>query len=45
MFAISAPGEINEDYESAPIGQGPFQMNGKWEHDAKVEVEVVAYRA
>ncbi|GIF53480.1 peptide/nickel transport system substrate-binding protein/oligopeptide transport system substrate-binding protein [Asanoa ferruginea] len=36
--AFSSPGVINEDYESAPIGQGPFQMNGKWEHDAKVEV-------
>jgi peptide/nickel transport system substrate-binding protein/oligopeptide transport system substrate-binding protein len=36
--AFSSPGVINEDYENAPIGQGPFQMNGKWEHDAKVEV-------
>ena len=36
--AFSSPGVINEDYESAPIGQGAFQMNGKWEHDAKVEV-------
>ena len=37
--AFSAPGVINKDYESAPIGNGPFQMNGKWEHDAKVEVQ------
>ncbi|GIF65930.1 peptide ABC transporter substrate-binding protein [Asanoa ishikariensis] len=36
--AFSSPGVINEDFEAAPIGNGPFQMNGKWEHDAKVEV-------
>ncbi|GIF76257.1 peptide ABC transporter substrate-binding protein [Asanoa siamensis] len=36
--AFSAPGVVKEDFESAPIGNGPFMMNGKWEHDAKVEV-------
>ena len=37
--AFSAPGVIKEDYESAPIGQGPFKMKGTWQHDAKIEVE------
>lgn len=37
--AFSAPGVVKEDFESAPIGNGPFQMNGKWDHDAKVEVQ------
>ncbi|WP_327190475.1 ABC transporter substrate-binding protein [Streptomyces xinghaiensis] len=26
-------------YEQAPIGQGPFQMDGKWEHDKLVKVK------
>ncbi|WP_151898151.1 peptide ABC transporter substrate-binding protein [Streptomyces sp. C8S0] len=25
-------------YEEAPIGQGPFKMNGKWEHDKAIKV-------
>ncbi|GGM54131.1 ABC transporter substrate-binding protein [Micromonospora sonchi] len=37
--AFSAPGELTEEYEQAPIGQGPFKMKGTWQHDAKVEVE------
>ena len=37
--AFSAPGVLNEGYEQAPIGQGPFKMKGTWQHDAKVEVE------
>ncbi|MEU3453251.1 ABC transporter substrate-binding protein [Micromonospora sp. NPDC006766] len=37
--AFSAPGVLAEGYEQAPIGQGPFQMKGTWQHDAKVEVE------
>jgi oligopeptide transport system substrate-binding protein len=37
--AFSAPGELAEGYEQAPIGQGPFKMKGTWQHDAKVEVE------
>jgi oligopeptide transport system substrate-binding protein len=36
--AFSSPGVLNKDFENAPIGNGPFMMNGKWEHDAKVEV-------
>jgi len=37
--AWQAPGELREDFEAAPIGQGPFQMKGEWEHDSKVEVQ------
>ncbi|MBX7265302.1 ABC transporter substrate-binding protein [Micromonospora sp. Llam7] len=37
--AFSAPGELVEGYEQAPIGQGPFKMKGTWQHDAKVVVE------
>ncbi|GAA1872343.1 peptide ABC transporter substrate-binding protein [Asanoa iriomotensis] len=36
--AFASEGVLKEDFESAPIGNGPFMMNGKWEHDAKVEV-------
>ncbi|MDG4821074.1 ABC transporter substrate-binding protein [Asanoa sp. WMMD1127] len=36
--AFASPGVLKEDFESAPIGNGPFMMNGKWDHDAKVEV-------
>jgi peptide/nickel transport system substrate-binding protein/oligopeptide transport system substrate-binding protein len=37
--AFSSPGVISESFEDAPIGNGPFKMKGKWEHDAKIEVE------
>ncbi|MEV0718694.1 ABC transporter substrate-binding protein [Asanoa sp. NPDC050611] len=36
--AFESEGVLKKDFESAPIGNGPFMMNGKWEHDAKVEV-------
>lgn len=26
-------------FEEAPIGQGPFKMKGKWEHDKQIETE------
>jgi oligopeptide transport system substrate-binding protein len=26
-------------YEEAPIGQGPFQMDGKWDHDKAIKVK------
>ncbi|ARI52460.1 MULTISPECIES: ABC transporter substrate-binding protein [Streptomyces] len=29
-------------YEEAPIGQGPFQMDGKWNHDKFVKVKAYA---
>ncbi|ROT31466.1 ABC transporter substrate-binding protein [Micromonospora sp. HM5-17] len=37
--AFSAPGVLKEDFEQAPIGNGPFKMKGTWQHDAKIEVE------
>jgi oligopeptide transport system substrate-binding protein len=37
--AFSSPGVLRADFEAAPIGQGPFQMKGEWEHDSKVEVQ------
>ncbi|MBF9128517.1 ABC transporter substrate-binding protein [Plantactinospora sp. S1510] len=37
--AWQSEGVLKEDFEQAPIGNGPFKMKGKWEHDAKVEVE------
>ena len=27
-------------FENAPIGQGPFKMKGKWEHDKQIETEL-----
>jgi oligopeptide transport system substrate-binding protein len=29
-------------YEEAPVGQGPFQMDGKWQHDKTVKVKAFA---
>jgi len=36
--AFESPGVIKKDFQQAPIGNGPFQMKGKWLHDDKVEV-------
>jgi oligopeptide transport system substrate-binding protein len=36
--AFESPGVIKKDFQDAPIGNGPFQMKGKWMHDDKVEV-------
>ena len=30
---------LNDGFEQAPIGQGPFKMKGNWQHDQKIEVE------
>lgn len=37
--AFSEPGVIREDFQEAPIGNGPFKMKGTWQHDSKIEVE------
>ncbi|MEO3744271.1 ABC transporter substrate-binding protein [Plantactinospora sp. B5E13] len=37
--AWASDGVLKEDFEQAPIGNGPFKMKGKWEHDSKIEVE------
>ena len=31
--AFSSPGVIAKGFEDAPIGNGPFKMKGKWQHD------------
>lgn len=40
--AFSAPGKIKDGFEDAPIGNGPFKMKGKWEHDSQLVVEKFA---
>jgi oligopeptide transport system substrate-binding protein len=40
--AFSAPGVIAGGFEAAIVGNGPFKMKGKWEHDAQIQVEKVA---
>ncbi|MEV6844733.1 ABC transporter substrate-binding protein [Actinoplanes sp. NPDC051411] len=39
--AFSSPGVIVKGFEDAPIGNGPFKMKGKWEHDQQIQVEKV----
>ncbi|WP_433374594.1 peptide ABC transporter substrate-binding protein [Actinoplanes sp. CA-142083] len=33
---------IAEGFGEAPIGNGPFKMKGKWQHDSQIQVEKVA---
>jgi oligopeptide transport system substrate-binding protein len=40
--AFSAPGVVADGFEDAVIGNGPFKMKGKWQHDAQIQVEKVA---
>ncbi|MET0425514.1 MAG: ABC transporter substrate-binding protein [Actinoplanes sp.] len=40
--AFSADGVLNKDFNEAPIGNGPFKMRGKWQHDQQIQVEKVA---
>ncbi|WP_240669883.1 peptide ABC transporter substrate-binding protein [Actinoplanes solisilvae] len=40
--AFSGEGELKKDFGEAPIGNGPFKIKGKWEHDEKIVVEQVA---
>ena len=40
--AFSADGVLAKDYGEAPIGNGPFKMKGKWQHDSEIQVEKVA---
>jgi ABC-type oligopeptide transport system substrate-binding subunit len=39
--AFSSPGVIAKGFEEAPIGNGPFKMKGKWEHDQEIQVQKV----
>ncbi|MEV6299375.1 ABC transporter substrate-binding protein [Actinoplanes sp. NPDC051861] len=40
--AFSSDGVLAEGFEDAVIGNGPFKMKGKWEHDSQIVVEKVA---
>ncbi|GAA2620891.1 peptide ABC transporter substrate-binding protein [Paractinoplanes durhamensis] len=40
--AFKADGVLADTYGDAPIGNGPFKVKGKWEHDSKIQVEKVA---
>jgi oligopeptide transport system substrate-binding protein len=40
--AFASPGVIAGGFEDAPIGNGPFQVKGKWEHGTRIQVEKVA---
>jgi oligopeptide transport system substrate-binding protein len=37
--AFSSPEKINPNFEQAPIGQGPFKMNGVWNHNQNIAVQ------
>jgi len=37
--AWASDGVLKEDFENAPIGNGPFKMKGGWQHDSRIEVE------
>ncbi|GIF19363.1 oligopeptide transport system substrate-binding protein [Actinoplanes tereljensis] len=39
--AFKADGVLADGFGDAPIGNGPFKIKGKWEHDSKVVVEKV----
>ena len=36
--AFEANGKVRKDFEQAPIGQGPFQMDGVWHHYRNIAV-------
>ncbi|BCJ44386.1 putative peptide ABC transporter DppA [Actinoplanes ianthinogenes] len=40
--AFSSDGVIADGFEDAIIGNGPFKLKGKWEHDSQIVVEKVA---
>jgi oligopeptide transport system substrate-binding protein len=40
--AFASDGVIAKGYEDSIIGNGPFKLKGKWEHDDKIVVEKVA---
>jgi oligopeptide transport system substrate-binding protein len=40
--AFASPGVIAKGFEDAPIGNGPFKMKGKWQHDSQIQVTKVA---
>ncbi|MFF5291585.1 peptide ABC transporter substrate-binding protein [Paractinoplanes globisporus] len=40
--AFAGDGVLAESYGEAPIGNGPFKIKGKWQHDSQIQVEKVA---
>ena len=40
--AFSSDGVLADGFRDAPIGNGPFKMRGKWQHDERIQVEKVA---
>ena len=40
--AFTSPGVIAKGFEDSLIGNGPFKMKGKWQHDSQIQVEKVA---
>ena len=36
--AFNADGTVKDDFQNAPIGNGPFKMDGTWQHDQQVKV-------
>lgn len=39
--AFADDGSIAKEYAEAPIGNGPFKIKGKWQHDQQIVVEKV----
>jgi oligopeptide transport system substrate-binding protein len=37
-FSDLADNQIDPAFEQAPVGQGPFKMKGKWQHDQLIQV-------
>jgi oligopeptide transport system substrate-binding protein len=37
--AWESEGVLKKEFEESIIGNGPFKIKGKWEHDSKIEVE------
>jgi ABC-type oligopeptide transport system substrate-binding subunit len=40
--AFAGDGVLAEGFGDAPIGNGPFKIKGKWQHDEQIQVEKVA---
>ncbi|MEV6969337.1 ABC transporter substrate-binding protein [Hamadaea sp. NPDC051192] len=36
--AFNSDGTVKSDFKDAPIGDGPFKMDGTWQHDQKISV-------
>jgi len=40
--AFDSDGAVKKDFQEAPIGDGPFQMDGVWQHDQQIAVKKYA---